>query len=49
MCDFPRTDTKTVEKEPIADESLFLINILHPWYGDIIVYLQTQYFEPEIS
>lgn len=39
MCDFPHTNTETVVKEPIADESLFLIGTLHPWYGDIIVYL----------
>lgn len=39
MCDFPRADTKTVAEDPIADESLFLISTLDPWYGDIIVYL----------
>ena len=49
MCDFPSTDTETVEEQPIADESLFLISTLAPWYGDIIVYLQTQSFRPEIS
>eukprot|EP00253_Pinus_taeda_P014159 PITA_14159 len=49
MCDFPHTDTETVVEEPIADESLFLISTLDPWYGDIIVYLQTQSFRPEIS
>ena len=49
MCDFPRADTETVAEEPIADESLFLISTLDPWYGDIIVYLQTQSFRPEIS
>ena len=46
MCDFP---TETVAKQLIADESLFLISTIDPWYGDIIVYLQTQYFRPEIS
>jgi len=49
MCDSPCTDTKTMVEEPIADESLFLISTLDPWYGDIIVYLQTQSFWPEIS
>ena len=44
MCDFPSTDTETVAEESIADESLFLISTLDPWYGDIIVYLQTQSF-----
>ena len=41
MCDFPRADTETVAEDPIADESFFLIITLDPWYGDIIVYLQT--------
>jgi len=49
MCDFPRVDTETVAEEPIADDSLFLISTVDPWYGDIIVYLQTQSFWPELS
>ena len=49
MCDFLRADTETVAEEPIADESLFLISTLDPWYEDIIVYLQTQSFWPKIS
>ena len=48
-CDFPRTDTKTMAEQPIADESLFLISTLDPWYGDIIIYLQNKYFQPELS
>ena len=49
MCDFPHTNTETVAEDHIADESLFLISTLDPWYGDIIFYLQTQSFRPEIS
>ena len=49
MCDFPRTDTETMAEQQIADESLFLISTIDPWYGDIIVYLQTQSFRPKIS
>jgi len=49
MCDFPYTDTETVVEEPIADESLFLISTLDPWFGDIIIYLQTQTFRPDAS
>eukprot|EP00253_Pinus_taeda_P005904 PITA_05904 len=49
MCDFPRVDSETVTEEPIADESLFLISTLDPWYGDIITYLQTQTFWPDLS
>ena len=48
-CDFLRADTETVVEETISDESFFLISTLDPWYGDIIVYLQTQSFRPEIS
>ena len=39
MCDFPSTDTENVAEQTIADESLFLISALDPWYGDIIFYL----------
>ena len=49
MCDFPRADTETVAEESIVDESLFLINTLDMWYGDIIVYLQTQSFQRKLS
>jgi len=48
MCDFPCADTKIVTEEPIAYESLFLISTLDRWYGDVIVYLQTQSFRPEL-
>ena len=46
---FPNTETETVVEHPIADESLFLISTLDPWYGDIIIYLQTQNFRPKLS
>ena len=49
MCDFPSTDTETVAEHPIADESLFFISTIDPSYGDIIIYLQTQTFRPELS
>ena len=49
MCDFPRAHMEIVAEEPIVDESLFQIFTLDPWYGDIIIYLQTQSFRPEIS
>ena len=49
MCDFPCTNIETMEEQPIADESLFLISTIDPWYGDIIVYLQTQSFRLELS
>ena len=49
MCDFPSTDTEIVAEHLIADESLFLISTIDPWYGDIIIYLQTQTFRFELS
>ena len=49
MCDFPNTETETVVEHLIVDESLFLISTLDPWYGDIIIYLQTQTFWPELA
>ena len=48
MCDFPSTGTEIVAEHLIADESVFLIGTLDPWYGDIIIYLQTQTFWPEL-
>lgn len=35
--------------EQILGETLFLIITLDPWYGDIIVYIQTQTFRYELS
>lgn len=49
MCDFTNTETETVVENPIADEFQFLINSLDPSYGDIIIYLQTQTFFPQLS
>ena len=49
MFDFPNTKTETMVEHPIADESLFLISTLDPWYGYIIIYLQTQTFHLELS
>src|SRR5699024_7113175 len=48
MCDFPRVDSEIVAEEPIVDKSLFLISTLDPWYGDVITYLQTQTFRPDL-
>lgn len=49
LCDFPNTDTEIVVQDSLADESLFLISMSDPWYADIITYLQTQNFRPELS
>jgi hypothetical protein len=38
-----------VAEDYFLDESLFLISSNDIWYGDIIIYLQTQNFRPDIS
>jgi hypothetical protein len=38
-----------VAEDSLLDESLFLISYDDPWYGDIIIYLQTQNFWPDLS
>ena len=41
ICDIPRTTENTEPFDSLPDESLFLISMISPWYGDIILYLQT--------
>jgi hypothetical protein len=45
----PSADENIEPRAPLPDESLFLINTSNPWYGDILLYLQTQRFQPNIS
>ena len=40
-CDLPRTTQDTEPFNSLPDESLFLISMTDPWYGDIILYLYT--------
>jgi hypothetical protein len=49
ICDFPYSETKNVVVDSLPDESLFLISSDDIWYGDIIIYLQTQNFQPNLS
>jgi hypothetical protein len=49
ICDFPHTATENVAVDSLPDESLFLISTDDLWYGDIIIYLQTQTFRPALS
>ena len=39
ICDLPRITETTDPFDSFPDESLFLISIIDPWYGDIILYL----------
>ena len=49
MFGLPRVSTDSVVLESLPDESLFLIDLADPWYGDILIYLQTQSFRPDAS
>jgi hypothetical protein len=49
ICDFPHSAMENVAADSLPDESLFLISIDDIWYGDIIIYLQTQTFWPTFS
>ena len=49
ICDFPNSKTETMVENPITNEYLFLISTLDPWYGYIIIYIQTKNFRPELS
>jgi hypothetical protein len=49
ICDLPHTDENTEPNDSLPDESMFLISMSDPWYGDILLYLQTQCFQPSIS
>ena len=41
ICDLPHPTETTDPFDSFPDESLFLISMTDPWYGDIILYLQT--------
>jgi hypothetical protein len=45
----PRADENIEPRDSLPDESLFLISTSNPWYGDILLYLETQCFQPNIS
>jgi hypothetical protein len=49
ICDLPYTKTENVAEDSSPSESLFLISSDDLWYGDIIVYLQNQTFQPNLS
>ena len=41
ISDFSSLDEGEVHEDSFIDEQIFLISTMDPWYGDIIVYLQT--------
>jgi hypothetical protein len=49
ICALPPADEDIEPRDSLLDESLFLINTSDPWYREILLYLQTQHFQPNIS
>ena len=49
MCDLPCALTYSELSDSFLDEFMFLISTSDPWYGDLIIYLQTRRFQPTIS
>ena len=49
ICSLPTDSAPSHSEDHIPDETLFLISTRDPWYGDIIVYLQTSTFRSELT
>jgi len=49
LCDLPSIAIDSTTKPPILDEYLFLILSSDPWYGYILIHLQTQTFQSNTS
>ena len=46
MCDLPYAILESKPSDSFLDEFLFLISTTDPWYGDLLIYLPTQQFQP---
>ena len=49
ISNFPNLDEEEVYKDSFVDENIFLISTMDPWFGDIIMYLQTLKFPTHLS
>jgi hypothetical protein len=49
ICDLPSTETENVAADSLPEKSLFMISFDDVWYIHIIIYLQTQTFQPDLS
>ena len=49
ILDFPSLDEGKIHEDSFVDEHIFLILTMDPWYGEIIVYLQTLNIPSHIS
>ena len=49
MCDLPCDATESEPSDSFPNEFLFLMRNTNPWYGYLLIYLQTQQFQPHLS
>ena len=49
MCDLPYASMESEPSDSFPNKFLFLIRTTNPWYKDMIIYLQTQRFQPHLS
>ena len=49
MCDIACALMDFEPSDSFLDEFLFLISMTDPWYGDLIIYLQTKISQPHLS
>ena len=49
MCDIPCITEETEPFHSFPNELLFLISTSDPWYGYLILYLQTRRFQPNAT
>jgi hypothetical protein len=49
ISNLPRLDENVVHVDSFADEHIFLVSSSDPWYGDIVLYLQTLKFPQQLS
>jgi hypothetical protein len=49
ISEFPRLDKDVLHVDSFAYESVFLVSSSDPWYGDIVLYLQTLKLHQHLS
>jgi hypothetical protein len=49
ISNFPRLDEDVIHVDSFVDEHIFLVSSSDPWYGDILIYLQTLKFSQHLS
>ena len=49
ISDLPSLDEDEIHEDSFVDEYIFLISSVDPWYGDIIIYIQTLKVPPHLS